>query len=185
MKRLIVPGLGLLFFLAMTSGATAQASREDSLRVLGEGISIKYREAASPAELQALVSSLGADRYPLVIMRKPTYSNLLDLTARMSEMSAIQDRLVTEQQQLEALRIAQEKSFQEIAGLEKERAELFRQTSDDLLTQSKALNAELTKSMDLMKESLRGMKRRSWYIGALGAVIGVTTGTILGLVLGQ
>lgn len=180
----------LLLFVCLlfTLGLRAQVppARTDSILMANDSVfMVPYREVRSNAELLALAADQRTDRYPIVIMNRRRYELLKEAVATQNKIIRSHAQLDTAMTIMSNLQKQQGAAYNELLSLENERAEMFKKSTQELLTESQKLNAELTNSLALLKDNIRGMQRRNLKAILIGGVIGLTTGVLTGVIVGN
>jgi signal transduction histidine kinase len=169
-----VPLLGISLLAAQP------AILRDTVMVLDKPVEIVYRQAVNAQELAAIAQGTAADRFPLVVMRRQQLNQIIGMMDSTSMLAGKYSRLAAEQQMVDSMQAIRSSLLRSIVGIEAERARNYQELSEALKAENERLSALVTESLELAKDTRRGMLRRSWSFAIVGALVGITTGTLIG-----
>jgi hypothetical protein len=175
--RLLIISICLL--ASLSGFAQASVTRLDTLLLENDTLFMRCRVATTAEELRAMV--VNGDAFPVVVLRRSVYDETLGLIRRQHQLSVRQASLGRELQGTISLMEEQVTALRNIAFLEQQRADNFRQAADGLISESTRINNEIAASAREIRQNTRGMGRRNLFYGLLGGAVGLAAGTLIGV----
>lgn len=144
---------------------------------------VRHFQLGSAADLQGLATP-GIASFPGVYLARSNYNGMIEIIRKQSEVIANHEEVKDNYAALEKLFNERDETFSEIAKLEKERAENFKNATQSLMLESKNLNEQLNRSLSALDLSIKEIRRRSLLRGLLsGAAGGALGGLVVGLLV--
>ncbi|MDX2286747.1 MAG: hypothetical protein NW241_21455 [Bacteroidia bacterium] len=181
LRRLSAAACVPLLGISLLAAQPTQILR-DTVMLLDKPVEIVYRQAANAQELSTIAQATAADRFPLVVMRRQQLSQIIGMMDSTGRLVGTYGRLSAEQQMLDSMQAIRGSILRGIIGIEAERTRNYRELSEALKAENDKLSALVTESLELARDTRRGMLRRSWSFAIVGALVGITTGTLIGAI---
>jgi len=146
-------------------------------------ISIPYIEVRDSPRMINLAEILGSDNFPMIVMSLGVFEKGIIVVKDMESVTHLYGNFVEEQKVLSRLNMKQDSVYEHIIQSEKLRVDLYKEANRELNYEIQRMNNQLDQSLDLLDKSLKGRNRKTFTIGLLGGLVGISAGVILGILV--
>lgn len=143
---------------------------------------LTYLEVRDSAALDTLADLLGAENFPLSIIKKPVIDPFFDLILNYESQLDDYRQLEQHYKTLDGIQIEKINQVNQIIKLQNERVENYRLLSEDLRTTNKELSAQLDQALAVAKTCNNDKVKKQWRIAILGGAVGFSVASLIALI---
>ena len=152
-----------------------------STEEMNKAIKLALFTANGREDLDSIAPNLASDASYVIIKRLSFLEGVKAVQGLQSKIVEYK-KLDKAYQELEAIEEQRRAVYDTIIQEEQNRTRLFIEANSKLNTQIDSLNVQYQEANDLAKKAVRGRTFKSWKIGIIGGVIGLTSGILFGII---
>lgn len=161
------------------NGSRPPQTKVAYLKAGSDTFHVNFIDILSAGELRILSDTLHNSNYPLTILHKDVFSNYTELLLEYDLLTYKYTELEKTADTLQALQKREIKELKNIIALEKEKANIIRESRAEIMSQVDFLNKELDLAIKVQTKSRRRNFGKNFFTGAIGGAIGLAVGVLL------
>lgn len=151
----------------------------------GTPVKLGYIETSNGLAVEPLKDRLPPEAFPLVVIKKTDFDQKIKIIRGLQMKSMEYVQLSRELAYTDSLSVLKEQAYMKVVEAERQRADLHKETNEDLNTEITRLSIQIDKTLDTGEKSLKGRNFKMLTTGILGAAIGLTSGLLVGVIVGK
>ncbi|MEN0051716.1 MAG: hypothetical protein AAF806_31920 [Bacteroidota bacterium] len=168
------------FLLSAQSDNSLPIHQENIFLGIGEdSFNVAYIDILNEQQLNTLPKLLEADNYPLTVLHRGVFSTGVEMMLEYDLLAYQYEELEKSCDTLTVLHEKEMQSLRSLIDLEKERADIIKQSRDELMVQMQLMNQQLTSAVAVENKSRKRTFGKNVLQTALGAAVGFATGVLL------
>lgn len=151
----------------------------------GTPVKLGYLELSTGTALASLRDKLPPETFPLVVIKKTDFEEKIKRIRMLQVKSLEYTQLSRELAYIDSLNTLKDQAYYQVIEVERQRGDLHKRTNQELNTEISRLSIQIDKAIDTGEKSLKGRNFKLLTTGILGAAIGLTTGLVVGVLVGR
>lgn len=151
----------------------------------GTPVKLGYIEASNGLAVEPLKDRLPPEAFPLVVIKKTDFEQKIKIIRGLQLKSLEYAQLSRDLAYADSLSLLKDQAYHSVIEAERQRADLHKKTNEKLNAEITRLSVQIDKTLDTGEKSLKGRNLKMLTTGILGAAIGLTSGLLVGVIVGK